>query len=243
VEGIDEPHDGGRGYYRPISLLSVWAFAPLMHNNAMGPEICGKPTDPAAELYRSPYVLPGTWNRMPNPPPCVPFDPSVEGRFRLFTASMEQLLNPKQRLPKLTLVDQAIVIDGPAFSGQEQGFELQIPAGIPAAIPGNLRHKELVEDLVLATTNVQRLGEKYGARGSADVDRIVTTLQAILKQLVAGLVTSAETVVAQIGREHLSFIQQMYSNSTADVENEGHTFGQGLSPADKKALIAFLATL
>ncbi len=35
----------------------------------------------------------------------------------------------------------------------------------------------------------------------------------------------------------------MYSNSTADVENEGHTFGQGLSPADKKALIAFLATL
>ena len=32
-------------------------------------------------------------------------------------------------------------------------------------------------------------------------------------------------------------------NSTADVENEGHTFGQGLSPADKKALIAFLATL
>ena len=43
VDGIDEPHDGGRGYYRPISLLSVWAFAPFMHNNAIGPEICGKP--------------------------------------------------------------------------------------------------------------------------------------------------------------------------------------------------------
>ena len=37
VDGIDEPHDGGRGYYRPISLLSVWAFAPFMHNNAIGP--------------------------------------------------------------------------------------------------------------------------------------------------------------------------------------------------------------
>ena len=241
VNGIDEPHDGGRGYYRPISLVSVWAFAPLMHNNAIGPEICGKPTDSKAELYRSPYVLPGTWTRMPNPPPCVPFDPSVEGRYRLFKASVEELLNPKARLPKITLVDQAILIDGPAFPGQEEGFQLQIPDGIPAAIPGNLRHKELVEDLVLAKVDARRLREKYKSR--SDVDTIVATLQEILKQLTTGLATSADTVVARIGRDHLPFIQQMYSNSTADVENQGHTFGQGLSPADKKALIAFLATL
>jgi hypothetical protein len=241
VDGIDEPHDGGRGYYRPVSLISVWAFAPFMHNNAIGPEVCGKPADPAAELYRSPYVLPGSWTPMPNPPPCVPFDPSVDGRYRLFKASMEELLNPKTRLPKITLVDQPIVIDGPAFPGQEEGFQLLIPGGIPAAIPGNLRHKELVEDLVLAKTNVQRLREKYKAR--SDVDTVVTTLQDILKQLATGLTTSADTVIARIGRDHLPFIQRMYSNSTADVENGGHTFGQGLSPADKKALIAFLATL
>ena len=241
VNGIDEPHDGGRGYYRPISLISVWAFAPLMHNNAMGPEICGKPTDPKAELYRNPYVLPGTWTRMPNPPPCVPFDPSVEGRYRLFKASMEELLNPKTRLRKITLVDQPVVIDGPAFPGQEEGFQLQIPEGIPAAIPGNLRHKELVEDLVLAKVDVQRLRAKYKSRN--DVDKIVATLQQILTQLTTGLATGADAVVARIGRDHLPFIQQMYSNSTADVENDGHTFGQGLSPADKKALIAFLATL
>jgi hypothetical protein len=212
-----------------------------MHNNAIGPEICGKPTDPGAELYRSPYVLPATWTRMPNPPPCMPFDPSVEGRYRLFKASIEELLNPKTRLPKITLVDQPIVIDGPAFAGQEDGFQLLIPDGIPAAIPGNLRHKELVEDLVLAKTSVQRLRDKYKAR--SDVDQVVTTLQDILKQLAAGLTTSADTVIARIGRNHLPFIQQMYSNSTADVENGGHTFGQGLSPADKKALIAFLSTL
>ena len=29
--------DGGRGYYRNISLLSLWAHAPFMHNNAIGP--------------------------------------------------------------------------------------------------------------------------------------------------------------------------------------------------------------
>jgi hypothetical protein len=214
-----------------------------MHNNAIGPEICGKPSDPAAELYRSPYVRPGTWTRMPNPPPCVPFDPSVEGRYRLFKASIEELLNPKTRLPKITLIDRAIVIDGPAFPGQSDGFELQIPEGIPAAIPGNLRHKELVEDLVLAKTNAQRLREKYRSRGAADLDRIVSTLQAILKQLAAALATSAETAIARLGRDHLPFLQEMYSNSTAEVENEGHTFGQGLSAGDKRALIAFLATL
>ena len=30
-----EPHDGGRGYYRNISLLNVWAHAPFMHNNVV----------------------------------------------------------------------------------------------------------------------------------------------------------------------------------------------------------------
>ena len=34
-----------------------------------------------------------------------------------------------------------------------------------------------------------------------------------------------------------------YSSCTADVENAGHRFGEDLSDADKKALIAFLATL
>ena len=35
---------GGRGYYRPPSLLSLWAYAPFMLNNGIGPEVCGKPS-------------------------------------------------------------------------------------------------------------------------------------------------------------------------------------------------------
>jgi hypothetical protein len=30
------PRDGGRGYYRPASLVSIWATAPLLHNNSVG---------------------------------------------------------------------------------------------------------------------------------------------------------------------------------------------------------------
>ena len=47
---------GGRGYYRNISLVDLWAHAPFLHNNAIGPELCGKPSDPNDEFYRSPYV-------------------------------------------------------------------------------------------------------------------------------------------------------------------------------------------
>ena len=104
---------------------------------------------------------------------------------------------------------------------------------------GNLRHKELIEDLVLVKTNPQKLREK----SPKDADAVVATLKEMLGDLTRGLATSPDTVIGRIGAKHLPFIQKMYSNSTADVENEGHTFGATLPPQDKKALIAFLATL
>ena len=124
------------------------------------------------------------------------------------------------------------------------GSQLQIPSGIPAAVIGNLRHKELVDDLVLARTDPARLRSKYTTtHGYARAGEIAATLHQILQELLAGLSTSPGDVVARIGREHLPFIQRMYSNSTADVENDGHTFGRDLSPQDKRSLMAFLATL
>src|SRR5262249_53309645 len=92
----------GRGFYRPPSLLSVWAYAPFMHNNAIGPEVCGKPANKNTDFYSSPYV---DQNDKPlaNAPPCLPFDPSVEGRYQLFKLSMEQLLYPDKRPRKVTL--------------------------------------------------------------------------------------------------------------------------------------------
>ena len=69
------------------------------------------------------------------------------------------------------------------------------------------------------------------------------TLRQILDQMIAGLATSPQAVIARIGQEHLPFLQRLYSNSTADVEDEGHTFGRDLAPQEKQSLIAFLATL
>jgi len=53
---LRDPSGGGRGYYRNISLLSVWAHAPFMHNNSIGPELCGQPANGDDDFYRSPWV-------------------------------------------------------------------------------------------------------------------------------------------------------------------------------------------
>ncbi|MCC2659094.1 MAG: hypothetical protein K0Q76_4202 [Panacagrimonas sp.] len=37
--GVNEEIDQGRGYYRNVSLLSIWAHAPFLHNNTLGPLI------------------------------------------------------------------------------------------------------------------------------------------------------------------------------------------------------------
>jgi hypothetical protein len=41
----------------------------------------------------------------------------------------------------------------------------------------------------------------------------------------------------------LPLLGEVYSSCNAEIENDGHRFGEDLSPSDKKALIAFLATL
>ena len=153
----------GRGYYRPPSLLSLWAQAPFMHNNAIGPEVCGKPSRREVDFYSSPYV---DQNDRPlaNPPPCVPFDPSVEGRYKLYKDSMQDLLNPSRRLRKVTVTDDDIVIDvAPDFKlgGVEGGFAIVLPKGKPAVLINSLRYKDMLQDIVLLRRDPAKLEAKY----------------------------------------------------------------------------------
>ncbi len=83
---IKEGHDGGRGYYRNISLLSLWAHAPLMHNNSIGPELCGQPSNKKNDFYRLRYAdtSQSGFPLLPEDkqPACWPVEPSVDGRFK-----------------------------------------------------------------------------------------------------------------------------------------------------------------
>jgi hypothetical protein len=242
---VKEPHDGGRSYYRNISLLSVWAHAPFMHNNAIGPELCGNPANKANDFYRSPYV---DASKQPLPadkaPACSPFDPSVEGRFKLYVASMEELLNPSKRVPKLGRFNADVLIPiGPrVWDGKEEkqviGFTLVIPAGTSVSGMANFQHKRFTNDLILAKVKPDALDAKLATQLGPEDGKLVA---ADLRSLTAEVVKDPSQLVGAIrSRPRLL---TAYSSCFADIENEGHRFGEDLPDRDKKALIAFLATL
>lgn len=242
--GIPDRSGGGRGYYRNISLLNLWAYAPFLHNNSLGPEICGWGGQGQYEFYRSSYVDAGQ-HLLPNPPACWPYDASVEGRYALYKESMRELLYPETRIPKITKLDEDIPLDiGPKlWDGREEqkvfGFSLTVPKGTNAGLLGNFQHKPFVIDLVLAKTKPAeleaRLIKDYGAeRGKA--------VAQAMREISSEILTDPSQLLTAV-KKRLPLLLEVYSSCTADIENGGHLFGTDLPDTDKKALTAFLATL
>lgn len=232
----------GRGYYRPPSLLSVWAYAPFMLNNATGPEVCGKPSNPDVDFYESPYI---DADRKPlaNPPDCRPFDASVEGRYRLYKDSMEDLLYPDRRIPKLFLTSEDIIVDvAPdiAIGDIRTGLSLRIPKGFPAVMLNSLRYKDLIQDMVLNERDPEKLAAKY--RDLLSPERFAE-LKSGLTEMRNRLVAAAGFLDLDITAVQSDFVQGFYSNVLELQENAGHAFGANLGDREKQALIAFLATL
>ena len=232
-----ELKDGGRGYMRNISLVNVWATAPFMHNNAIGPEICGKPANKANDFHRARYVGPD--GKLLDPQPdCLRYDPSVEGRFDLYKRSMHELLHPNERGTKRTLTNADLLIDVGLrqLAGKTEkpllGFgRVRIPAGTSAGFLNGLQHKQLVGDLFLAKRDPAKL-EAAGRKA------LIAPLQAMADDLL-----KQPARFVDILREKRDFISANYQTCTEEIENGGHRFGEDLAEADKKALTAFLATL
>lgn len=238
---------GGRGYYRPPSLLSVWAYAPLMLNNAIGPEVCGKPENKEIDFYSSPYVDEND-RPLANPPPCVPFDVSVDGRYQLFKQSMDQLLNPAKRGRKVNLLDRDIIVD--IASGvrlrdiQFNSFSIKLPKGSPAILINSLRYKDLLQDIVLLKRNRAGLAAKYdGILSPARLNELATSLDGLAIALLRAQSINKGNLTFDLTIPEAAFIQTFYSNVLGRVENTGHRFGENLPDREKQALIAFLATL
>lgn len=233
---------GGRGYYRNISLLSAWAHAPFLHNNAIGPEICGKPEDTALDFYVSPYVD-AEGKPLANPPACWPYDPSVEGRYALYKASMENLLDPDSRTPKIPTLDRDIVIDVASevkIGDLDIGLALRVPKGYPAVALNSLRFKDMIQDMVLAAREPQRFDEKYATLLTAEQR---AELKQGLLDIRGTIITEPGPVILDLVGDVGDFVQRYYSNVLERVENAGHRFGEDLSEREKQALIAFVATL
>ncbi len=237
---------GGRGYYRNISLINVWAYAPFMHNNALGPEICGKSASATAPLYASPYVekTADGYSRLPKDraPECWAYDPSVDGRYKLYKASMEELLNPDQRVPKVTLIDDDILIEvGLRSLGDHKikAIKVRIPEGEPAGLLVSLDIKSFVDDLILVAADPKTLQAHLEKRDKAHAAEDQALLTKLAGELPKHLTDGKGYLVARADAHQLL---RLYGNCTADIENGGHTFGASLPAQDKKALIAYLAT-
>lgn len=242
---VQDPADGGRGYYRNVSLLSLWAHAPFLHNNALGPELCGKPANEDNEFYRSPFVdARGAGLAAQRAPQCWQFDPSVEGRFRLYKASMEDLLNPDRRVPKITRFSDDVPIGfGPRLWDGEQekqvlGFSVVIQAGASAGALGNFQHKRFVADLVASKLHSEDLRDRL--LNELGPQRGVEIFNA-LNEIREAVLRDPASMVGEIRKRPQ--LLEVYTSCGAVIENEGHRFGEGLSEADKKALTAFLATI
>lgn len=124
-----EEIDGGRGYYRNVSLLSIWAHAPFLHNNTLGP------------LHRMPDGR---------------IDYSVAGRIRMFEDAMEQLLmsddinRQPHREPKITRVPVdtklPMKVGGTPFIPIEAGTPIVEILSIDPHAPTFMTCSDLVEN-------------------------------------------------------------------------------------------------
>ena len=150
---------GGRGYYRNISLLSVWAHAPFMHNNAIGPELC-------VATYAQKF-------------PCVNVDTSVDGRLALYEASMHELLYPQVRLEKVavTTEDIGLTLQVP-FTGQPIPLPIQVslPKGTPVGLIASLDIKSFVN---------HQINELRAQLAGKDPLAAATLFEAKVKELLA----------------------------------------------------------
>lgn len=236
---------GGRGFYRNISLLNVWAHAPFMHNNAVGVDFYNGIEDFKMDYKDGQWVTP---------------NPSVKGRLEVFERSMEMLLNPSDtqkttRLgkrevttrpitvvlgPKLSLPQGAATalqtLEGIASAGIPAGikdkagkelkklenYSLSFPAGVPISVIGGLRHKKILDDMTHAA-------------GGRNYVEIFQSASDWLKRLTSG---SPQQITEKL-------IYSGYVNCTDLDEDHGHPFLlAGPENAEKRRkLINFMKSL
>jgi hypothetical protein len=238
---LDRPVTGGPGYYRNISLLNVWAYAPFLHNNSVGPEICGK----APQGHQ--VILSTVDGRQTDPQKkysCdVNYDPSVLGRLALFEKSMDELLTPPvSRRKKRALLDVAVQIPL-GFKNQV----LQIPAGTPLNAIANLDLKAFTYDLLYSGSLLEMAGEQayqnFWISKFHNRPELASQMAGAMKIISESLAQAVPLPGAKL-LAALATATAPYKTCDSDnFENGGHNFKTDLTPEEKQALKAFMVTL
>jgi hypothetical protein len=244
-EKLNASNLGGRGFYRNISLLSLWAHAPFMHNNALGYEF-----DHA--FFDTDVGSREDWAKL-RP------DSSVKGRLRMFDESIKRLLEKeenRERGGKTTRIGHDInFVVGPVipqipdsfFQGDIEAIAnlkeltrtlqtnhqaqvasltnvLKIPKGTPVVAIHSLKHKQLTWDMMQAVKAERTFNGKLAAS------------KKFLDKITGGRIDIDGDVTAR------TLIQNNYLHCADLIDNRGHEFVD-FSGDERAKLIDFLKTL
>jgi hypothetical protein len=238
IEGLNSKNLGGRGFYRNISLLNVWAHAPFMHNNGLGWEW----DHPIFDIDRG---SPTDWKKLKK-------NPSVKTRLKMFDESIKRLLSPEDQrertgsenfkvvktsadinlvmAPKLPDIPDAFFaggFPGGSLSNLKQQLEMlqvTLPKGMPVNIIGSIRHKKILDDLMKEVAKQDTWDKKHVA-----AQKFLTGI------FGTGTSLSPDTLTKNL-------MSKGYVNCGDRFDNRGHEFID-MNDTQKAQLIDFLKTL
>jgi hypothetical protein len=254
----------GPGYYRPFSLVGIWATAPFLHNQSVGryPPGHDPKRDEAADL-------------------------SVPGRLAVFEDSITKMLWPERRdgLASIsrTTTDSRLRLPYGQLRGvleSQAGFRPPfLFTGRPWALPlllglaGALlawrlpkgKWRLLAIPVFLAAIGIYAVDHALHVRGALEVGHIPAGTPVALLANLNGPGTIGDREHRRLMRAALGDLRKvaarrlpslddpevpdlvdtlLRANKSPDfVEDRGHLFGTGLPDDDKRALIEFLKTL
>lgn len=213
---------GGRGYYRPPTLVSIWATAPYLHHNVVGKHVHGVSVDERMEAFND-GITKMLWPEKRSG--AAGNKDGAEGQSTSLWLTTEEswLKVPDSYLhgPLRRVLRKNMETD-PVTGAKYFAF-----GPIPKGTPVNL----------LANTNLE-LG---GLRKAGDLARLLLDTVKVMKAIRSeGLTGDAAT------KRWLesNVVKELYAlNSCPDfIEDKGHYFGTDLPDADKHALIEFIKT-
>jgi hypothetical protein len=223
------PPGGGRGYYRTPSLVSMWATAPYLHNNALGDYHVVNARTGARELF------PNDGRDLAKDGSPLTIDTSVEGRMKMFQDGVEKLLWPQKRryYIKRTETDCRIIELAPLLKGL-------LPAALTGALFDFLEEETgravdaYIKEKALPPVQARVLKEAVRAAVSAELEGLrksatpgdVAGLKDRLARLAKGKLLTL--ITKAVGPKHAADLEARLKGLADKVKAEGERL---LAPA------------
>ncbi len=214
---------GGRGYYRPPSLVSVWSGAPFLHNNAVGKHVHGVSVDERMEAFND-GITKMLWPEKRGG--AAGNKDGADGQSTsLWLTTQESWL----KVPDSYLHSRALrrLLRDHMETDPATGEKYFAFGPIPKGTPVNL----------LANTNL----ELSGVRKAGDLASLLIESVKVMKSIKNDNLTGDAATKRWLDSD---VVKKLYAlNSCPDfIQDRGHYFGTDLPDADKRALIEYLKT-